>query len=247
MRPLMLLVVAGCGRFGFGDAPEIDAAPAIDAPADGPAFVAPGLVVRYAMDDDPSGGVVSSAELPATCATCPKPTTGIHGGAYLFDGAVAFALPSSTLVGAAPYTVALWFRLDEDPLPGYGRSMVNKAFSDAQTTDVFNMLVKGASVPAFETTADGLATSYVIAPAGVNVGEWHHAAAVWDGATKRLYLDGALVASGAATLVDSAVQLQVGADRDMGADAYPWIGALDELQFYARALGDSEISVVSAR
>jgi hypothetical protein len=246
VRALLLLVVTACGRFGFSDDGAIDAAPVVDGTPDAPAFIAPGVVVRYAMDDDPATGVIGSAELPATCVTCPTATTGVHGGGYLFDGSVRFALPSTTLVGAGPYSVAVWFRLDVAPLPGYGRSMVNKVYSDTLTTDVFNLLVTD-QLPSYETTAVAGSTSYVTATAPVNLGDWHHIAGTWDGTTKRLYIDGTLVGSLATTLLDSTEPLAIGADQDMGTTAYPWIGALDDLQFYARALGDAEIAVVSAR
>lgn len=250
MRALLLLVVAGCGRLGFSDAAAIDAPldpdARIDAPTDAPAFIAPGIVVRYAMDDDPAGGTIGSAQLPATCTTCPTATPGVHGGAYLFDGTVRFELPSATLVGTAPYTVALWFRMDADPEVGFGRSMVNKYYSATLTTDVMSLVIRTGNLPTFETTAEVGLTSFLTAPTGVVVGAWHHVAATWDGTTKRLYVDGAPVASVVEPVLDSSEPLGVGADLDSAQNIHPWNGALDELQFYGRALTDAEVALVAS-
>lgn len=250
MRALLFLVVAGCGRLGFSDGAATDAAPdpdaRLDAPPDAPAFIAPGIVVRYAMDDDPASGAIGSAELPATCTVCPKSTPGVHGGAYLFDGTVRFELPSSTLVGNAPYTVALWFRLDADPVGGDGRSMVNKYYSDTLTSDVFSLVVRTGNAMTFETTGEVGVTSFLSAPTAVVVGAWHHVAATWDGTTKRLYLDGAQVASIAQAVLDSSAPIGVGADLDYAQNIHPWNGALDELQFYGRALTGDEIALVAS-
>lgn len=246
MRALLLLVVAGCGRLGFGDAPAPDPDARFDAPGDAPAFIAPGIVVRYAMDDDPASGVIGSAELPATCAVCPISTPGVHGGAYLFDGTIRFELPSSTLVGTAPYSVALWFRMDTDPEGGNGRSMVNKYYRDTLTSDVFSLVVRAGNALTFETTAEVGLTSFLSAPTAVVAGAWRHVAATWDGTTKRLYVDGALVGAIAETVLDSTAPLGVGADLDNAANIHPWNGALDELQFYGRALTDAEVALVAS-
>ena len=246
VRAWILLLVAGCGRFGFSDAPTVDAARMLDAAVDdapdAATFSVEG-VTRYAMDDDPAGGVIASPQLPATCTTCPTATIGVHGGGYLFDGNAVFQLPSTGLVTAAPYSIAVWFRLDQPTSPGSGRSMVNKPFGDTAATNVANLLVMNDNLPSFETTTDGVANDYLSAVGGVNLGAWHHAAVTWDGTTKQLYLDGALARSTPATVADSNLPVQVGADRDYGVNIYPWIGALDDLQFYSRALTGAEMDV----
>ncbi len=268
-RFAVVLALAGCGRFGFrpgeamsnGDAaadavvavdgspavtdaavPTPDAAVAIDAPP-GP-ITLPGLLAHYAMNDDPALGAIASDQLPATCtAACPTATPGRYDGGYHFDGTQYVDLPSTTLVGITPYTVAVWLKLDVYPAAGSGAPLVAKP-QDTGQADTFNLLVLGSST-SMETTADGAASDYLGSPLGFSLGEWRHVAATWDGTTKRLYQGGALVGSEVAPLVDSTQLVSIGVDRDGGVAAFHLTGSLDELQFYGRALSDQEIQTLA--
>jgi hypothetical protein len=240
MRRLPFVVtLAACGRVGFGahDLVGGDAA-AVDAPA--APLTLPGLRARYPMDDDPALGAVASAELPATCSgTCPTAIVGRFAGGYHFSGGELIDLPSTTLVGATPFTIAVWARLDAYPIGSAGAPMVAKP-SDAGQTDAASLLLFDMHA-AFETTPDGSATDYDSATVLQPLGGWHHLAASWDGTTKRLYQDGAGVGTEVAPFLDSSQVVSIGVDRDAGVPAFYFAGTLDELQFYGRALSDAEI------
>jgi hypothetical protein len=248
MRVALLVLAAGCGRVGFE--PNGDAQTTADTRVDSrPAMVLPGLVVRYPMDDDPRGGVVASPQLPAACTVCPAPTAGVLDGAYVFDGAsMFFVVPSTTLVGAAPYSVAVWLRVDRPALPLVGFSITSKPLGPASNFNAVNLLVLDSLQLTQETTTDGVQPSYNTVPASIGLGEWHHVVATWDGVNKRIYQDGSLrQLQPMVTALDSAEQIQVGADRDSDVLNYFFAGALDELQYYGRALDESEISLLAVR
>ncbi|MGN6123189.1 MAG: hypothetical protein ACTHOJ_09565, partial [Sphingomonas oligoaromativorans] len=90
MRGVVLaLTVAGCGRFGFGGAPDAardGAADVADVAADGSSLL-PGLIGYWPMDNDPSDGTLVDASgggHAATCATsvsCPTTIAGKKGNA----------------------------------------------------------------------------------------------------------------------------------------------------------------------
>ena len=245
MRAVLLLVVAGCGRFGFGDGAAIDAPPpVVDAAPDAHTLLDE-VIARYPMDDDPATGVIGSVQLPATCTACPTAATGHRGGGYQFAGAATFELPSSALLGGAQFTVALWFNAAELPGVGAGASMVNKPTDDTVATDVTNILLYDGGSATFETTAGG-SNVYLKSPAVVVAGQWHHVAATWDGSTKRIYIDGALSEAMTATIEDSPKRAWVGADRDFGGSVFYFRGTLDELQFYDRALAATEVALLAS-
>jgi len=78
---------------------------------------------------------------------------------------------------------------------------------------------------------------------------WTHFAVTYDGAIKRLYLDGVEVANGAiATPLTYDVQnMFIGCDNNSGTLVERCNGAIDELQVYNRALTPTEIQMLAAR
>jgi hypothetical protein len=80
----------------------------------------------------------------------------------------------------------------------------------------------------------------VYGPAALTANTWAHLAATYDGATTRLYLNGAPVASQAQTgaIATSTNPLQIGGDSLYG--GY-FAGRIDEVRIYDRALSVAEI------
>lgn len=224
-----VVLLAACGRVGFGAQPD--------------AADTSGLVAYYPMDDDPSGGAIASPQRPATCTTCPTPTTGVRGGGYHFDGTQGFGI-GALLDG--DYTVSVWSRFelattsDDDGLP-----LVARATSTTSEFDAFNLLSFEGKLT-FESTVDNSDTAYLQASSDLALNAWHHAAASWDGTTKRLYADGALVAQADATIFATSQPVTVGEDVDNGVPRFFLVGAMDELRIYDRALSDAEIQLLSA-
>ena len=76
----------------------------------------------------------------------------------------------------------------------------------------------------------------------ISFGTWVHVAAVYDGASMSLYLDG--VEQGSFTvwgsMASSTAPLFVGAHDSVG-DRNPFDGTIDELRIYGRALSDAEV------
>lgn len=231
------------------DAPELDG-PEADAPIDGPddpwGQIA-GLVARYPMDVDPRSMdmiVCSDPSYSATCAgdACPIAAQGTHGGAHVFDGSQHATLPTGSLLGTAPYTVTVWAFTESSTDPY--RMMLAKPLDQLTNANVYAIGISGGRI-GFETT-DGVEFRTLLAPLAFEpVGAWHHYATTWDGTRKHLYLDGIAASNISATLVDSTRPIVIGADIDGGAIANGWIGRLDELRIYSRALDADEIAVLA--
>jgi hypothetical protein len=223
-----LVCLAACGRIGFGD--------------DGPS----GLVVSYSMDDDPSTGTAtaSDAAYNGRCTACPTATSGRFGGGYHFDGTAYIALPdvSSGLVGVSPYTITVW-TLPGPPVLAQD-TITEKPYSATTIDNVAKLFVDGNGDPDYETTDGGIEQ---LEPVVVDLmtGGWHCLAASWDGVMKRLYADGVLLGGSASPgMLDSSLAMTIGCDVDVGNPAEFYVGALDELRFYGRALTDAEVAEV---
>ncbi|HVF47658.1 MAG TPA: LamG-like jellyroll fold domain-containing protein [Pyrinomonadaceae bacterium] len=98
-------------------------------------------------------------------------------------------------------------------------------------------------------TEHTLGTNLLAAPGNLaNSTVWNHLAGSFDGTTKRLYVNGALVATQGVPqpIVYDAnnVPLTVGADWENGVPAYRFTGDIDEATLYNRALLDSEITAI---
>lgn len=244
MRGVLLGLLAGCGRFGFGDHSQVDAA------ADAAADAVSGLVVAYSMDDDPSTGTIhgSVPGYDCACTFCPISTPGRIGNAYSFDGTNHFSLPAnaSMVLGPPGYTLTMWIK-PTSIAQGSPAVVLGKPYSATSNSDVINLFVNNGAEGDlfFETTVTGTDYSYISQQSGGTRGAWHHVAASWDGTTKRLYIDGALVASAAATGLDSNALALVGADVDMGTITLHYTGLMDELDLFDRALTDAEVAVLA--
>src|SRR5438128_2510813 len=79
-----------------------------------------------------------------------------------------------------------------------------------------------------------------VGPSVLAVNTWTHLAATFDGATVRLYVNGAQVASQVQTtpLKPTTGTLQIGADSYTGEN---FVGQIDEVRIYNRALSQAEI------
>ena len=232
------------------DAPApIDSPLRIDAPPDARAWLdAPpdaalplGLVAWWKLDDDPSDGVLDSSGHghTGTCSgTCPTLVAGKLGMAYAFDAAAseAIVVPDSNDF-RGDVTIAAWF---------YGNaattslSMLAKPVSTG-TDNSWQLELRETDKVSFS----GGTTHYLDSANVVTRSAWHHAAGTWDGTTKRLYIDGVLSSSVAATLSYDTHTVYLGADNNSGTTTLYFSGMLDDLRVYSRVLSDTEIAALA--
>lgn len=253
MRTVVIALVAGCGRFGFGDRVVVDAAPiALDAPTrDGVALdappVIPGLLARYSFEDDPADGVIddtSGGGHWAICTSCPTWIAGHRGMAAAFDGTqLARVQYGSWLATPTSFSYAAWIRIDMvvDQV-AFGRPYASGAL------DAWDLVAWSDGTGTCLETVDASGNRRNDCGPMLAPSTWHHVAARWDGQATALFIDGMRAASTPATIAEiDAHDAIIGADENGGTPAYFWHGAVDELELYDRALTDVEISTLAAR
>jgi hypothetical protein len=228
------------------DAPElvppdavVDARPdaMVDArPPD--AFVDPNLIAHWKLDDPPTDGVLDSSGRGhhGTCTNCPILVPGIVDGSYRFDAINDHITLPDHPDFRGNVTVAAWVWCDAVNLQIAALSKVLGTSGNSWQLEVMNTQ---------HFSFSGGSVHYLDGGAAISIDAWHHVAGTWDGTTKRLYVDGLLLASVAATISYDTGEILIGADNNGGTILYYWDGKLDEIRVYNRALSAAEIGTLA--
>lgn len=158
------------------------------------------------------------------------------GGSYLVS-------PAAAQLGV--FTIAIWFRtttVTGGRMIGYGSS----ARATNSTNSDRHLYLGDNGAVLFGVSPNAVRT--VSSPGTYNDGAWHQALASLSGAGMKLYVDGALVASSAATTTAQAYTgfWRVGGDTLKGwtnqPTSYYFNGTLDEAVVYNVALTDAQVA-----
>lgn len=252
-RVAILCVLVGCGRLGFEDSRAHDDAPpatadaprVVDAGLDAPADL-PGLIARWAFDDDPASGTLADTGgggHDATCTSCPTRVPGHLGNAARFDGSQFARVGYGTWLDTpTAYSYAVWIQIDvlADQV-AFGRPYA------AGALDAWDLVAWSDGTGTCLETVDATTNRASDCGPMLTLGVWHHVAARWTGATTAVFVDGvkAVETTRPTSQLDNH-DLILGADENNGAPMYFWHGRLDELQLYDRALTDAEIGELAA-
>lgn len=253
VRFVWLLVLAGCGRSGFGESSSGDATVEIDSSGEVDAAIdAPGgdTVFYIAFEDDPTDGTIDDTSghgYSASCVvglTCPTQTPGVRGAGVRFNG-TQFALIPHRAALSTPnaYTVAAWVYIEVAGDQVAVGKPVSTGARDSWALVAWSMV---NMMTCLETTSSSL-SEWACSPVVLPIGTWYHLAGTYDGSTKRIYINGSIAGSIAGTTTDmDSNDIVVGGDQNSGVLAYAWRGRLDELRFYDRALTTAELQVLAA-
>ena len=126
---------------------------------------------------------------PVRCARPRRPAISV--ARIAFNGNQRFVLPSMTLVGLQPYSVAVWVRA---AMTNTNMTTVSKVYDTTSNRNVFNLIVRRTdNRVVFEGTNQAGTSTYLETPGAIALDNvWRHLATTWNGSTKRLYIDGVL-------------------------------------------------------
>jgi len=169
------------------------------------------------------------------------------GSAFAFDGTVYIRVPDAEELRPNAMTAEAW--VFPTVQSGNHQAIIARGSStnddDAYWMGVFN------GIPRFWSKHAGSGMLLLEAPAAIPLNAWTHLAISFDGTTKRLYVNGAQVASQGVPAVMIYEPLlppvTIGADWGRNAPVDIFHGRLDEVSLYRRALSSDEIfSIVDA-
>lgn len=205
----------------------------------------PYIVGLWHLNEASGNAVDSSGNGYTGTATNTTVVSGVMGNARSFTGAsnsniVTSANVPSSVLGANPKTMSLWFNTTDATartrvLAGWG--------SVAGGTPQFVMYLNSAHKL---EQSPGSGAYLITSPSTVNDGKWHHAALTYTGNTLSMYLDGILIGtqiSGALT-TDQTV---FGIGGLASATSVNFIGSIDEVALFNRALTSEEVRLVASR
>lgn len=211
----------------------------------------PDLVLWLALDRAPMGVVIDSSVYMGNgeCerASCPEGGRGLVGGGAWFDGTDDFIrVPHAAwLETTDAYTIAAFIRIGAVPLDF--RGVMAKPFGPALENSweiyfQYEQLHTGMSNEAGDYWE-------VMTPWTFPPDAWVHVAATWDGGLLTLWLDGQAAGDiEVPGIVFDEQAVHVGADDDhdvTGPTGY-FLGAIDDVRVYRRALAADEIAALAA-
>lgn len=244
---LVLVLVASCGRMGFEESSAAATGSAVTTIGDYVDEVladAPSAYWRFDDDTDLEQPLDSAGSMQAVFVGTVARAPGMVGQAAVFDGTTTRLKAGDHFAfdGKSPFTYEMWVMSTdtEDQV----RFLVSRE-SSAGPVDGYALY----SSPDFTQgmrEIDGGEGDYADAPALIDE-VWTHVAFAYDGTRTRLYLDGAQAGAGAPA--DRSIPAGVGSlvfgDRP-ASTAKPFLGLLDEIAVYDRALDPRRIAAHAA-
>lgn len=247
---VIALLLASCGRINYDrlavveddgaitgqDGAGVDAenGMTVDASA-----LPSGLVFNFSFD-----GALPTADStgthPANCTECPTPIAGRVGQGAFFDGTQCMFIPDSLALRSTDFTFAAWVmptNIDSTGLV-YGRPLN----SDAGRLNTREIYIRPTGI--WNVGINGMLLGSTL-PQPID--EWHHIAGVLQDGVLSMYFDGSSGGFIAAeTPLYSDEEDTIGCDRDSGALNSFFVGRLDEVQLYNRALMPAEVAGLAA-
>lgn len=261
-----LLGNAGCGRLGFGqddtdaavpdatrqtDAPAVSAIPAVLFDPDGNGVSE--LLALYDLDGCSPDDIRDGRHGAVTGAVTPSADrTGDSDGACRFDAGSFIEAPYWPRLASPSFTLSAWVQVDateiqtasiftwrdEPPVSGYSMYLINR---DPVLSWVAYL---GPNPP-----DDGMNPWATARQDRTPDGQWHHVAVTFDGQRLALYMNGAEVASNTVPAYNNAHTrpMRIAMGGTEGDPIFPFVGLLDELALFDRALTPGEVAAIYNR
>ena len=200
-----------------------------------------GLIARYSFDGnlaDATGafaaGTVSGSKIDLAGGSLGY-ESGVKGSAAVFNGATGVRLPNG-LIASNTYTVSLWLKPAQ-------LTAFTTTFFGARTGDSWVSLLPMGHGWVNGATMLWSGTAWYDAGLGMNipVGQWSHLAFSVDNGAVNVYVNGVKRFSGANF---PNVFTTSGGIFSLGVNWWdtPYVGSMDELRIYGRALSDAEVA-----
>ncbi len=226
---------------------------ALAAPEDGDQAAAAALpsgLVGYWPLSEGSGSAFADTSGNANHGTTNAAwTSGISGSALELGGSAVGRVPASPALEPQQLTLSAWVKASGTQ--GKWGSIVAKGETLCALSS-WSLYTGSAAGLVFYVGGLGGAYYAPTVPATIWDGAWHHAVGTFDGATVRLYVDGAQVGSGtpASTSITYAMAdetaLVLGRDRVACPGAGKYNGIVDQVAVWNRALSAGEVQALGA-
>ncbi|PYK29702.1 MAG: hypothetical protein DME57_09485, partial [Verrucomicrobia bacterium] len=170
-------------------------------------------------------------------------TTGEVGQAFSLDGTDDYVevSDSSNISFTGPFTIDAWIKTTDNTSE---HGIVEKYDGGGQNGYFFR-LASGTGRLVFGI-CNGVTCESVAGATQVSISTFHHVAAIFDGSSLKVYLDGNLDGSASTSIApgDGTNPLEIGARG--GSPGNFFSGLVDEVELFNRALSDTEVASIFA-
>jgi len=167
-----------------------------------------------------------------------------YGRALDFDGVDDFVPTTAPGVTTVNRSVSVWFRSSVNLSNGQYATLVRMGTATSFPADIgkdFQVLF--GTDANFGTNAIGISQyGDAVAATGFNDGRWHHGYFEAKGSVYSIYLDGVFRTSKTMTTNATAGTISIGREY-----SFSFLGQLDDIRIYNRALSESEIRLLASR
>lgn len=169
------------------------------------------------------------------------PNDGHHQGAARFDGVNDRILlgPCDITSGGPGFSLSLWVK--PDFVTGMERTLAFKAIGPNPADHIWSLAFVNATALRFRLRTGGSTTELQSPPGTLFSGVWYHIVASYTGGQMRIHVNGALMASTAASGTQG---FHPQAPASIGATpsgTAPFSGWIDDVRIYDRGLSEGEI------
>jgi hypothetical protein len=213
----------------------------------------PNLIGWWKLDEGAGGTAIDSSghDHHGILVGDPQWVAGYDGGALEFDNVPEDRVSLGAFdVQGSGITITCWFKADNLDTIGSDPRMVSKATGGAGDAHWF-MVSSGRQGGQFRLrfrlkTTDGQATTTLMADTEgtIELDEWIHVTATWDGTTMRIYKNSIEVGSadkaGDALAAGPTVKVAIG-NQPQGAEDRPFDGIIDDVRIYNKGVTAADI------
>jgi len=165
---------------------------------------------------------------------------GVSGAALSFDGTTDYVncgTGITSLGGYAPFSLSVWIQRSDNP----NWQLIISRYDWHVDGEFYVGLYEGRVTFLREVGPHVLIGDQYLTPS-----IWHHIVASYDGATKRIYVDGELDAwqSSSGSGIAPSTPVLIGALLEYTSAVRFFDGAIDDVRIYSRALSEEEIEVL---
>lgn len=160
--------------------------------------------------------------------------------AYAFDGTQAILADGSVQYNSEHTTVSFWVKVDELPAQGEAFLLSNGGWQER-----WKISLPPHGKPVFTTNyANGISDMDSGDGNELPVGAWKHVVMVHDGSKDLIYIDGQLANEKVVEGALNATNYPLGIGFDPIDETNYFVGSLDEIQLYNRALDATEVAAL---
>jgi hypothetical protein len=205
----------------------------------------PSLVAHWKFDEGRGGSAADASGngLTGTLRNGPTWTTGRLGGALSFNGINQYVEigNSPKLNVSGSFTLSAW--VNPASVGGQRRYVIADYLARGDQSCYALMIDESGRAAFFWECPSGVEPK-ALSRSTLKAGTWIHLAGVWDGTTRKIFVNGVLEGEEKVSQTRPSAVSTVSIGRPGGFNGLYGAGEIDDVRLYARALSDAELAAL---